>query len=54
MEMAGASITLMEVDDELAAWFDHPAQTPFLCRWPKVNARLDEAAVTAAVARIRR
>lgn len=29
MEMAGASITLMAVDDELAAWLDHPAQTPF-------------------------
>jgi phosphoenolpyruvate---glycerone phosphotransferase subunit DhaK len=29
MEMAGASITLMRVDDELAALLDHPAQTPF-------------------------
>lgn len=29
MEMAGASITLLRVDDELAALLDHPAQTPF-------------------------
>jgi len=29
MEMAGASITLMRVDDELAELLDHPAQTPF-------------------------
>ncbi len=29
MEMAGASITLLNVDDELAALLDHPAQTPF-------------------------
>ncbi|GIK71084.1 MAG: dihydroxyacetone kinase subunit DhaK [Chloroflexota bacterium] len=29
MEMAGASITLMRVDDELAALLDHPAHTPF-------------------------
>ncbi|MDE0263201.1 MAG: dihydroxyacetone kinase subunit DhaK [Bryobacterales bacterium] len=29
MEMAGASITLFRLDDELAALLDHPAQTPF-------------------------
>jgi dihydroxyacetone kinase-like protein len=29
MEMAGASITLMRLDDELAELLDHPAQTPF-------------------------
>jgi len=29
MEMAGASITLMRLDDELAGLLDHPAQTPF-------------------------
>jgi phosphoenolpyruvate---glycerone phosphotransferase subunit DhaK len=29
MEMAGASITLMRVDDELATLLDHPAVTPF-------------------------
>jgi len=29
MEMAGASITLMCLDDELAELLDHPAQTPF-------------------------
>jgi len=29
MEMAGASITLCRVDDELAALFDAPANTPF-------------------------
>ncbi len=29
MEMAGASITLLNVDDELAELLDHPAQTPF-------------------------
>jgi dihydroxyacetone kinase len=29
MEMAGASLTLMRVDDELAALLDAPAHTPF-------------------------
>jgi dihydroxyacetone kinase-like protein len=29
MEMAGASITLLNVDDELAELLDYPAQTPF-------------------------
>jgi phosphoenolpyruvate---glycerone phosphotransferase subunit DhaK len=29
MEMAGASITLMRVDDELAELLDYPAHTPF-------------------------
>ena len=29
MEMAGASITLMRLDDELTQLLDHPAQTPF-------------------------
>lgn len=29
MEMAGTSITVMRVDDELAALLDHPAHTPF-------------------------
>ncbi|MCB0045638.1 MAG: dihydroxyacetone kinase subunit DhaK [Caldilineaceae bacterium] len=29
MEMAGASITLLNVDDELAELLDHPARTPF-------------------------
>lgn len=29
MEMAGCSLTVMKVDDELAALLDHPAQTPF-------------------------
>jgi phosphoenolpyruvate---glycerone phosphotransferase subunit DhaK len=29
MEMAGASITLMRLDDELAELLDHPAHTPF-------------------------
>jgi phosphoenolpyruvate---glycerone phosphotransferase subunit DhaK len=29
MEMAGASITLMRLDDELAGLLDHPARTPF-------------------------
>ncbi|MGL4650269.1 MAG: dihydroxyacetone kinase subunit DhaK, partial [Caldilineaceae bacterium] len=29
MEMAGASITIARLDDELAALIDHPAQTPF-------------------------
>ncbi len=29
MEMAGASITLMRVDEELAGLLDHPAHTPF-------------------------
>ena len=29
MEMAGASLTLLRLDDELAALLDHPAHTPF-------------------------
>jgi dihydroxyacetone kinase len=29
MEMAGASLTLFRLDDELAALLDHPARTPF-------------------------
>jgi dihydroxyacetone kinase-like protein len=29
MEMAGASLTFMRLDDELTALLDHPAQTPF-------------------------
>jgi phosphoenolpyruvate---glycerone phosphotransferase subunit DhaK len=29
MEMAGASITVMRLDDELAELLDHPARTPF-------------------------
>jgi dihydroxyacetone kinase-like protein len=29
MEMAGASLTLFKLDDELAGLLDHPAQTPF-------------------------
>lgn len=29
MEMAGCSLTVMKVDDELAALLDHPARTPF-------------------------
>ena len=29
MEMAGASITLMRLDDELVELLDHPAQSPF-------------------------
>ena len=29
MEMAGASITVMRLDDELAELLDHPAWTPF-------------------------
>ncbi len=29
MEMAGASITIMRLDDELKSLLDHPAQSPF-------------------------
>jgi dihydroxyacetone kinase len=29
MEMAGASLTFLRLDDELAALLDHPAHTPF-------------------------
>ena len=29
MEMAGASITLCKVDEELKSWFDEPVHTPF-------------------------
>ena len=30
LEMAGASVSLMAVDDELAALLDHPVATPFV------------------------
>ena len=30
LEMAGVSVTLMKLDDELAAWLDHPCHTPAL------------------------
>jgi dihydroxyacetone kinase len=29
MEMAGCSLTVFKLDDELAALLDHPAHTPF-------------------------
>jgi len=29
MEMAGASLTLMRLDEELTSLLDHPANTPF-------------------------
>jgi dihydroxyacetone kinase-like protein len=29
MEMAGCSLTLFKLDDELASLIDHPARTPF-------------------------
>jgi dihydroxyacetone kinase len=29
LEMAGASISLLELDDELARWIDAPADSPF-------------------------
>jgi dihydroxyacetone kinase-like protein len=29
MEMAGSSLTLFKLDDEMAALLDHPANTPF-------------------------
>jgi dihydroxyacetone kinase-like protein len=32
MEMAGASISLCQVDDELKGYFDYPVDTPFLCQ----------------------
>ncbi len=35
MEMAGASVSLCRLDDELAALLDAPAYSPFLLQWPK-------------------
>ena len=32
MEMAGASISICKVDDELKGYFDYPVNTPFLCQ----------------------
>ena len=29
LEMAGASLTIMKLDDDLQALLDHPARTPF-------------------------
>jgi len=35
MEMAGASITLFRLDDELTDLLDAPAYSPFLLQWPR-------------------
>jgi dihydroxyacetone kinase-like protein len=35
MEMAGASITLFRLDEELRELLDAPAYSPFLLQWPK-------------------
>jgi dihydroxyacetone kinase-like protein len=35
MEMAGASLTFMRLDDELARLLDHPANTPFFKQFPR-------------------
>lgn len=32
MEMAGASISICKVDDELKGYFDYPVDTPFICQ----------------------
>ena len=32
MEMAGASVSLCKVDDELKGYFDYPVSTPFICQ----------------------
>ena len=32
MEMAGASISVCKVDDELKGYFDYPVNTPFICQ----------------------
>jgi dihydroxyacetone kinase-like protein len=31
MEMAGASISICKMDDELKEWMDYPVNTPFIC-----------------------
>jgi len=31
MEMAGASLTICKLDDELKSWIDYPVNTPFIC-----------------------
>ena len=35
MEMAGGSITLVKLDEELISLLDAPAYSPFLPQWPK-------------------
>jgi len=35
MEMAGASVSLCKLDDELKGLLDAPAHSPFLLQWPK-------------------
>jgi dihydroxyacetone kinase len=35
MEMAGASVSLCKLDDELARLLDAPAYSPFLLQWPR-------------------
>ena len=32
MEMAGASISICKVDEELKKWLDMPVHTPFYCQ----------------------
>ena len=31
MEMAGASISICKLDDELKGYLDYPVKTPFIC-----------------------
>jgi dihydroxyacetone kinase-like protein len=35
MEMAGASLTIFRIDDEMTSLLNHPAQTPFFTQVPK-------------------
>ena len=37
MEMAGASISLLKLDDELLALLDAPAYSPFLLQWRRAR-----------------
>ena len=32
MEMAGASISVCKMNDELKHYMDHPVNTPFICQ----------------------
>ena len=32
MEMAGASISICKMNDELKKYMDHPVNTPFICQ----------------------
>lgn len=50
MEMAGASISICKVDEEMKGWIDMPVKTPFYTQ-PKENTRGARSAGTGGAGR---